>query len=151
MQRSLQLLSIILALSVLVMPQPQSAQAVNIKNVTEQIGVTLGLGSVVDMSDLAIPQRFHRKADQFEIYVDMTENLVAGGTVSHGSQRVLISSFQLISPDGGPNGRALYSITWVGGPPTQAGSSFTACAQVFRLSDGRAFSDLVCNELDPSF
>lgn len=123
------------------------AESTNIKQVTELLGVSLENGNNILLSDLAVPQRFHRKADRYEIYMELTEHRLNGTEIFLGSQRVLLADLTFVTSDG-PNGRALYLVNW-NTQDLQAGSSVGACAQVFKL-DGRELSSLVCNELTPA-
>ena len=124
------------------------AQAINIKNICEGLGVTLGIGSVIESGQVAVPQRFHRKVERFLLYLDVTENRISGDDIFLGSQLRRLVGTALVSSDGGPNGRALYDAAW-NTDPLFTGSSVTVCAQVFRLS-GRAASSLECRNFDPT-
>ncbi len=147
--RSRLLLSLTLTLALALTLVASGAQAINIKNVTEAMGVYLGLGSIIAFEDVAVPQRFHRRANKFILYLNLTENRTSGVDIFLGEQRRRLVGNTLISPDGGPNGRAVYEAVWRTSP-LEFGSSVTACAQLLRLN-GRAASSLECRNLDPIF
>ncbi len=123
------------------------AQAINSKNVTEATGVFLGLGNSIAFEEVAVPQRFHRRANKFILYLSLTENRTGGVDIFLGEQRRRLVGNALVTPDGGPNGRAVYEAVW-STSTLESGSSVTACAQLFRLN-GTAASSLECRNLDP--
>ena len=142
-------ISLTLALALALTLVAPGAQAINIKNVTEAMGVFLGLGSIIAFEEVAVPQHFHRRANKFILYLNLTENRTSGVDIFLGEQWRRLVGTTLVSPDGGPNGRAVYEAVW-STSPLEYGSSVTACAQLFRLS-GRAASSLECRNLDPIF
>ncbi len=141
--------SLTLALALALTLVAPGAQAINIRHVTEPLGVSLGLGGIVASGQVAVPLRFHRKSNKFILYLDLTENRGNGENISLGSQLRRFLGYDLVSADGGPNGRAIYHAIW-NTTPLVFGSSVTVCAQVFRLS-ARAASSLVCRNFDPIF
>ncbi len=146
-------LSLTLVLALALTFVAPGAQAINIKNVMEAMGVYLGLGDIIAFEEVAVPQRFHRRANKFILYLTLTENQTSGVDILLGEQRRRLAGSTLVSPDGGPNGRAVYEAEWSGDrstSPLEFGSSVTACTQLFRL-DGRAASRLECRNLDPIF
>jgi hypothetical protein len=140
-------LSLPLALALGLLLAAPDAQAINVRNVCGVMGVFLGLGDIIDLEEVAVPQRFHRRADQFILYLDLTENRISGEDIFLGSQQALLSNYTLVTPDGKPNGRAVYEAVW-NTAPLEFGSRVTACAQLFRLT-GRAASGLVCRPRRP--
>ncbi len=142
-------LSLTLALALALTLVAPGAQAINIKNVTEAMGVFLGLGNIIAFEEVAVPQHFHRRAGKFILYLNLTENPTSGVDIFLGEQRRRLAGNALVSPDGGPNGRAVYQAVW-STFPLEFGSSVTACAQLIRL-DGRAASRLECRNLDPIY
>jgi hypothetical protein len=142
-------LSLTLALALALTLIAPGAQAINNKNVPEPMGVFLGLGGIIAFEEVAVPQHFHRRAGKFILYLNLTENRTSGVDIFLGEQRRRLVGTTLVSPDGGPNGRAVYQAVW-STSPLEFGSSVTACAQLIRLN-GRAASSLVCRNLDPIF
>ncbi len=142
-------LSLTLALALALTLVAPGAQAISIKNVTEAMGVFLGLGSIIAFEEVAVPQRFHRRAGKFILYLNLTENGTSGVDIFLGEQRRRLVGAVVVSPDGGPNGRAVYEVEW-STSPLESGSSVTACTQLLRLN-GRAASSLECRNLDPIF
>ena len=144
-------LSLTLALALALTLAAPGAQAINIKNVTEVMGVFLGLENIIAFDEVAVPQRFHRRASKFILYLSLTENRTSGVDIFLGEWRRRLVATALVSPDGGPNGRAVYEAVFSTSPlEFESGSSVTACAQLFRL-DARVASWLECRKLDPSF
>ena len=143
-------LSLTLALALALTLVAPGAQAINIKNVTEAMGVFLGSGNIIAFEEVAVPQRFHRRANKFILYLNLTENRTSGVDIFLGEQWRRLLANTLVSPDGGPNGRALYKAGWSSTSSLEFGSSVTACAQLFRLN-GRAASSLECRNFDPIF
>ena len=141
--------SLTLALTLALTLVAPGAQAINIKHVTEPLGVSLGLGGIVASGQVAVPQHFHRRANKFILYLNLTETRTSGVDIFLGEQWRRLVGYDLVSADGGPNGRAIYHAIWKTAS-IQAGSSVTICAQVFRLS-ARAASSLVCRNFDPIF
>ena len=142
-------LSLTLALALALTLVAPGAQAINIKNVTEATGVFLGLENIIAFEEVAVPQQFHRRANKFILYLTLTENRTSGVNIFLGEQLRRLVAAALVSPDGGPNGRAVYEVEW-STSPIESGSSVTACTQLFRLN-GRAASSLECRKLDPLF
>ncbi len=142
-------LSLTLALALALTLVAPGVQAINTKHVTEAIGVFLGLGSIIAFEEVAVPQHFHRRANKFILYLNLTENRTSGVDIFLGEQRRRLVALDVVSPNGGPNGRAVYKAVW-STPPLESGSSVTACVQLFRLR-GRPASSLECRNLDPSF
>lgn len=142
-------LSLTLALALALTLVAPGAQAINIKNITEAMGVFLGRGSIIAFEEVAVPQHFHRRASKFILYLNLTENRTSGVDIFLGEQRRRLVGTALVSPDGGPNGRAVYEAVW-STSQLKSGSSVTACAQLLRLN-GAAASSLECRNLDPIF
>ncbi len=142
-------LSLTLALALALTLVAPGAQAINIKNVTEAMGVFLGSENIIAFEEVAVPQHFHRRSNKFILYLNLTENQTSGVDIFLGEQWRRLVANTLVSPDGGPNGRALYEAGW-STSSLEFGSSVTACAQLFRLN-GRAASSLECRNFDPIF
>ncbi len=140
-------LSLTVALALALTLVAPGAQAINFKNVMEATGVFLGLRNIIASEEVAVPQRFHRRANKFILYLNLTENRTSGVDIFLGEQWRRLVGTALVSPDGGPNGRAVYEAVWRTSP-LEFGSSVTACAQLFRLR-GRAASSLECRKLEP--
>ena len=140
-------ISLTLALALALTLVAPGAQAINIKHVTEAMGVFLVLGNIIAFEEVAVPQRFHRRANKFILYLNLTENRTSGVDICLGEQRRRLVGATLVSPDGGPNGRAVYEVAW-STSPLEFGSSVTACAQLFRVN-GTAASWLECRNLAP--
>ncbi len=142
-------LSLTLALALALTLVAPGAQAINIKNVTEAMGVFPGLGGIIASEEVVVPQRFHRRASKFILYLHLTENRTSGVDIFLGEQLRRLVGTALVSPDGGPDGRAVYEAVW-STAPIEFGSSVTACVQVFRLN-GTVASSLECRNLAPIF
>ena len=141
--------SLTLALALALALAAPGAQAINTKNVTEAMGVFLGSGGIIAFEKVAVPQHLHRKASKLILYLSLTENRTSGGDIFLGEQRRRLVGTILVSPDGGPNGRAVYGAVW-STTPLESGSRVTACAQLLRLN-GKEASSLECRNLAPIF
>ncbi len=141
--------SLTLALALALTLAAPGAQAINTKNVTEAMGVFLGPGGIIAFEEVAVPQHFHRKASKLILYLSLTENQTSGVEIFLGEQLRRLVGTILVSPDGGPNGRAAYGAVW-STFPLESGSRVTACAQLLRLN-GKEASSLECRNLAPIF
>src|SRR5262245_30034758 len=129
------------------------AHGENVKRLTEPLGVSLGLGDVIDRATIAIGDRFDSERKDFDaltLVLTLEEERTSGQLISLGEFQTLIGDTTLVTT-AGPQGRWVVQMT-MSTAPIAAGSVVNACVSTIEHTQkGDVLGPAECREFTPPF